>query len=190
MSHDVTPPPMPAGPPKPAKKSRTNAYIIAAAVLAIAAIAATGAVIANHDSGSASTAVAKTSAAPTPSKDEGQQFLDWANSGGSDTLDTLATDLHAVDLASDPTDFDGLRDSCSTLTADIEAAQDGPPMPHKATAKRWNLALEHLANSATACTQGAVSESQDDFDLMASEMDIGIKHLNAVNEHLDELLAS
>lgn len=178
-------------PQPPTKKRRTNAYIIGGAAIAIAAIAATGAVIANHDSGNNDrTAAAKTSAAPTPSKDQAQQFIDWADNGGSDTLDTIATDLHAVDLASDPTDFDGLRDSCSTLTADIEAAQGGPPMPHKATAKRWSLALEHLANSASACTNGAVSEDQDDFDLMASEMDIGIKHLNAVNKHLDELLAN
>ncbi|MFB7713967.1 hypothetical protein [Streptomyces sp. NPDC056105] len=63
-------------------------------------------------------------------------------------------------------------------------------MPDTAMAKRWDLALEHLANSVTACTEGSISEDQASFDLMASEMDIGIKHLNAVNKHLDEVVAS
>lgn len=193
MSHDATPPPMPEYLPQPpAKKSRTIAVIIGGAIIGGAAIIAVGVVIANNDSGSKGSAAAETTPAadPAPSKDPAQRFVDWANNGGSDTLNTLSTDLSAVDADSDPIDFDGLRDSCSTLTADVEAAQDGEPMPDKATAKRWNLALEHLANSATACTEGAVSEDQASFDLMASEMDIGIKHLNAVNKHLDEVLAS
>ncbi|MFH8736795.1 hypothetical protein [Streptomyces sp. NPDC017964] len=133
---------------------------------------------------------AKTSHKPTASKDPAQQFLDWADNGGSESIDTIATDLGAVDKDSHPVDLAGLRESCSTLTADIEAAQGGDPMPDKAMAKRWDLALEHLANSATACTEGSISEDQASFDLMASEMDIGIKHLNAVNKHLDEVIAS
>ncbi|MFD8771392.1 hypothetical protein ACFRCQ_28255 [Cytobacillus firmus] len=133
---------------------------------------------------------AKKPAKTSASKDPAQQFLDWADNGGSESIDTIATDLGAVDKASHPVDLAGLRESCSTLTADIEAAQGGDPMPDKAMAKRWDLALTHLANSATACTEGSISEDQASFDLMASEMDIGIKHLNAVNKHLDEVIAS
>lgn len=121
------------------------------------------------------------------SKDVVQEFRDWANSGGSDSLDTIMTDLAAVDKASDPVDLKGLRKSCPTLTADLEAAKQGDPMPGKA-GQRWALALDHLAASAAACSEGAVSEDQAAFDLMASEMDIGISHLDAVNKHLDEVL--
>ncbi|MCX5441347.1 hypothetical protein OHB53_08645 [Streptomyces sp. NBC_00056] len=159
------------------------------AILAITAIALT-ACGTQTESGDSAKKPGKNSASPTASKDPSQQFLDWADNGGSESIDTIATDLGAVDEDSHPVDLAGLRESCSTLTADIEAAQGGDPMPDKAMAKRWDLALKHLANSATACTEGSVSEDQTSFDLMASEMDIGIKHLNAVNKHLDELIAS
>lgn len=115
-------------------------------------------------------------------------MADWRDGGGLDTLSPLTGDLKAVSKASDPVDPDGLRDSCSTLTADIETAQEGDPLPDTATNKRWSLALEHLGNSAIACTLGAVSGDQASFDLMASEVEIGVKHLNAVNKRLDEAL--
>ncbi|MGV9246737.1 hypothetical protein [Streptomyces sp. NPDC003710] len=194
MSYEITPP-MPAfEPPPPPKKSRTNAIIIGSAVAAITAIIGVGVTI-NSSSGGGSHKAEPAASGPasptsTASPDIAQQFADWRDGGGMKTLDTLSKDLSAVSKASDPVDLDGLRDSCSTLTADVEAAQDGDPLPDPATDKRWNLALEHLANSATACTTGAVGNDQASFDLMASEMDIGIKHLNAVNERLDEVLGS
>ncbi|WP_327324571.1 hypothetical protein OG735_20115 [Streptomyces sp. NBC_01210] len=129
---------------------------------------------------------AVTPSTPT-TKDPAQEFLDWADKGGSATLDAIATDLAAVDKASEPVDLAGLRESCSTLTADLEVAQKADPMPDPKTAQRWQLALEHLTASAAACTEGAISEDQAAFDLMASEMDIGIKHLAAVNKHLASL---
>ncbi|MEU1462522.1 hypothetical protein ABZ467_17840 [Streptomyces sp. NPDC005727] len=42
MSTNITPPPMPAQPPQPGKKSHTNAYIIAGAAIIAAAVVATG----------------------------------------------------------------------------------------------------------------------------------------------------
>lgn len=126
-------------------------------------------------------------ASVSPSKDALQQMIEWRDNGGSTTLATLMTDLAAVDEDSRPVDLAGLRDSCSTLTADLEAARGGTPMPHPATAQRWNLALDHLAASAKACTDGAVSGEQASFDLMASEMDIGIKHMEAVAKQIGEL---
>jgi hypothetical protein len=131
-------------------------------------------------------AAAKSSASPSMA----EQMHDWGNNGGSETLTTLVDDLSAVEDDSDPVDLDGLRDSCSTLTADIEAAQQEDPVPDPATNKRWKLALEHLGNSATACSTGAVSGDQTQFDLMASEMDIGIKHLDAVNKRVDEIMGT
>lgn len=126
-------------------------------------------------------------ASPSASKDTVQQFIEWRDDGGSATLDTLMADLKAVDEDSHPVDFAGLRESCSTLTADLEAARGGAPMPHPPTAQRWQLALEHLTASAKACSDGAVSEDQESFDLMASEMDIGIKHMDAVVKQIGEL---
>lgn len=114
-------------------------------------------------------------------------MIEWRDNGGSATLDTLTTDLAAVDKDSNPVDLAGLRDSCSTLTADLETARAGTPMPHPPTAQRWNLALDHLTASAKACTDGAVSGDQASFDLMASEMDIGIKHMAAVAKQIGEL---
>ncbi|MFJ6563160.1 hypothetical protein ACIQMV_25535 [Streptomyces sp. NPDC091412] len=58
-----------------------------------------------------------------------------------------------------------------------------------ATNKRWSLAFEYPANSATACTLGAVSGDQACFDLMASEVEIGLKYLKAANKRLDGVLA-
>ncbi|MEV0926904.1 hypothetical protein AB0I99_17560 [Streptomyces spongiicola] len=126
-------------------------------------------------------------ASPSPTMDAAQQMVEWRDSGGMDTLQTLMTDLSAVQEDSDPVDLNGLRDSCSTLTANLETARGGTPMPHPATAQRWKLALEHLTASAKACSDGAVSGDQSSFDLMASEMDIGIKHMEAVAEHIGEL---
>lgn len=131
----------------------------------------------------------KAATTPTASASKGiaQEFRDWNHSGGSDHIDTIMTDLAAVDKASDPVDLKGLRESCPTLTADLEAAMQADPMPGEA-GQRWALALKHLAASAAACSEGAVSEDQAAFDLMASEMDIGVSHLTAVNKHLDEVL--
>ena len=125
---------------------------------------------------------------PSPSPDITDLFIDWRDGGGSETLTTLVDDLSDVGEASDPFDIDALGDACSSLTADVETAQLGDPIPDKGTQKNWNLALAHFAKSATACTTGAYSEDQTQFDLMASEMEIGIKHLNAVNKQLDEIL--
>lgn len=124
-------------------------------------------------------------ASPTP--DTLQQMVEWRDSGGSATLHTLLTDLAAVDKHSRPPNLTALRDSCATLTADLEAARASTPMPHPPTAQRWNLALDHLTASAKACTDGAVSGDQASFDLMASEMDIGVKHMEATAKQIDEL---
>jgi hypothetical protein len=141
--------------------------------------------------GSAEPAADGKAATPTPSasKDATQEFRDWADNGGSDTLDTILTDLAAVQEASNPADLDALRKSCPTMTANLEVAKQGDTMPGPA-GQRWTLALEHLAASAAACSEGAVSGDQAAFDLMASEMDIGISHITAVNKHLDEALGS
>jgi hypothetical protein len=189
MSYEITPPPE-TPEPQP-KKKHTNAIIIGAAVVAIAGIATAGLVISNHkddDNKAARPAPAAAKSSASPSMAE--QMHDWGNNGGSETLTTLVDDLSAVEDDSDPVDLDGLRDSCSTLTADIEAAQQEDPVPDPATNKRWKLALEHLGNSATACSTGAVSGDQTQFDLMASEMDIGIKHLDAVNKRVDEIMGT
>ena len=183
MSYEVTPPPE----PRPAKK-HTNAIIIGTAIVAIAGIATAGLLISNnkHNADKPQPKAATTSAAPSMA----DRLHDWSDNGGNDTLTTLSKDLGKVADDSDPIDLDDLRDSCSTLTADIEAAQQDDPLPDPATNKRWNLALKHLGNSATACSTGAVSGDQTQFDLMASEMDIGIKHLNAVNKRLDEVMGT
>ncbi|MFB6955489.1 hypothetical protein ACFCYB_00275 [Streptomyces sp. NPDC056309] len=191
MSNDATPAPAPEVEP-PTKKRPTRAITITSAVAAILVIAGVGLAIASNKSDNKAAPAATTSSTPTPepsaSKDIAQEFADWRDDGGLDTLTTLSADLKAVDEASHPADLDGLRDSCSTLTADIETAQEGDPLPDTATNKRWSLALEHLANSATACTLGAVSSDQASFDLMASEMEIGTKHLHAVVERVGEVL--
>ncbi|MGW4042989.1 hypothetical protein [Streptomyces sp. NPDC004721] len=190
MSDDTTPAPTLEDEP-PTKKRPTRAITIGSAVAAILVIAGVGLAISSNKSDDKAAPAASSSApGPTPSasKDIAQEFADWRDDGGLDTLTTLSADLKAVDEASHPADLDGLRDSCSTLTADIETAQEGDPLPDKATNKRWSLALEHLGNSATACTLGAVSSDQASFDLMASEMEIGTKHLHAVVERVGEVL--
>lgn len=131
---------------------------------------------------------ASPTASPTP--DVIDQLIEWRDGGGSATLDTFLEDLAAVDKASDPVDLDGLRGACADLAAHVEAAQLKDPIPDKTTNDSWKLALKHFAASATACSNGAVSDSQDDFDLMASEMDIGIRHLTAVSKRLGELAAN
>ncbi|MGW7261604.1 hypothetical protein [Streptomyces sp. NPDC054834] len=188
MSYETTPPPDAAEPP-PAKKRRINAIIIGAAVVTIAGVVTAGLLISsnkNDDDLAVKTTpeAAKTSASPSLA----EQMHAWGSKGGSETLTTLVDDLSKVGDDSDLADLDGLRDSCSTLTADIEAAQEEDQVPDPATNKRWKLALKHLGNSATACSTGAVSGDQTQFDLMASEMDIGIKHLNAVNKRVDEIM--
>ena len=189
---NTTPPPTPGfGPPMPSpqKKNRTNAYIIGGAAAAVAAIIAAGVIVSsNSNTGEAEPAATTATEAASPTPDITDQLAQWRDNGGGETLQTLIDDLTAVQKASDPTDFAALREACSTLTANIETAQLGDPVPDEDTNNSWNLALDHLAKSATACTNGAISENQDDFDLSASEMDIGIKHLNAVNENLDKAL--
>jgi hypothetical protein len=189
MSYDVTPPPMPTEPP-PAKKHNRNAIIIGGAVAAIAGIVIAGVAISSdkRDGNAAKPRPSATKTSTAPSMAD--RMHDWSDNGGNETLTTLVADLQQVGDDSDPIDLDGLRDSCSTLTADIEAAQEEDPVPDAATNKRWSLALEHLGNSATACTTGAVSGDQSQFDLMASEMDIGIKHLNAVDKRVDEIMGT
>lgn len=115
------------------------------------------------------------------------QLIEWRDSGGSETLDTLSRDLAAVDNASHPVDLVGLRESCADLAAHVETAELQDPIPDETANNSWKLALKHFAASATACSNGAVSDSQDDFDLMASEMDIGIRHLTAVSDRINEL---
>jgi hypothetical protein len=157
-----------------------------AAILTIAALALTA--CGSQKSASSKPTPTATTASATPSKSMVDQLIAWRDSGGGDTLDTLVSDLGAVDKASDPIDLPALLEACSTLTANLESAQQEDPVPDEDTNKRWALALEHLTNSATACTTGAVSENQDDFDLMASEMEIGIKHLDAVSENLNKFV--
>lgn len=130
------------------------------------------------------------SATPTasPSKNATDQLIDWRDNGGGKTLNTLVTDLGAVDEASDPVDLPALLDACSTLTADLEVAQQGDPIPDEETNRSWSLALEHLTASASACTTGAAGDDQASFDLMAAEMEIGIKHLDTVSTSLDKFL--
>ncbi|MFH9677369.1 hypothetical protein ACH4L5_34555 [Streptomyces sp. NPDC017405] len=187
MSYGITPP---AGTSEPqAKKKHTTAITIGGAVAVVAGIATVGLLIGNNTDDDAKAAkqpaptATKTSAVPTLAK----RMRTWSDAGGTETITTLAADLSQVADDSNPVDLAKLSDSCSTLTADIEAAQDEDPIPDPAANKRWSLALEHLGKSATACAIGAVSKDQVQFDLMASEMTIGIKHLNAVNKRLDVL---
>lgn len=128
-----------------------------------------------------------TTASASPTQDPAAEFLAWADAGGSETLDTIVTDLDAVDKDSHPVDIEGLKESCALLTADLEVAKDEDPMPDKAMAKRWDLALTHLTASAKACTEGANNEDQASFDTMAAEMSIGNKHLDAVVKRLNEV---
>ena len=60
-------------------------------------------------------------------------------------------------------------------------------MPDDKLAARWKLALDHLGKSASACTVGAASEDQASFDLMAAEMAIRNKHLDAVVTRINEI---
>jgi hypothetical protein len=122
------------------------------------------------------------------SPDPTEAFKSWADSGGSDTLQTILDDLDSVNKASSAAGLDQLSDSCAQLTADIETAQTGDALPDKAAATAWKLAMEHLQQSASACTAGANSGEQSDFDTMSAEMAIGVKHLNAVNSRLDEVI--
>ncbi|WP_326648366.1 hypothetical protein [Streptomyces sp. NBC_01750] len=129
-------------------------------------------------------------AASTPSLSAVDQLRNWRDTGGSDQLSTITADLTAVNKDSHPVNLPGLRKSCPRMTADLEAAQKGDPMPDKTLATRWSLALEHLAASAAACAQGANSEDQASFDTMAAEMSIGTEHLVAVNDRLTEIIGS
>ncbi|MET9424645.1 hypothetical protein ABZY06_28585 [Streptomyces sp. NPDC006540] len=98
--------------------------------------------------------------APSASKDTTQEFRDWADNGGSDTLDTILTDLAAVQEASNPADLDALRKSCpTTMTANLEVANRGDTMPGPA-GQRWTLALDHLAASAAACSEAPSAETR------------------------------
>jgi predicted small secreted protein len=138
-----------------------------------------------REAGAAPSVSSTAPASPTP--DVVDQMIEWRDSGGSETLDTFLKDLTAVDKASHPVDLDGLRDACADLAAHVETAQLEDPIPDETANNSWKLTLKHFAASATACSNGAVSDSQDDFDLMASEMDIGIRHMTAVSDRLSEL---
>ncbi|MEU7435098.1 hypothetical protein AB0B07_30330 [Streptomyces sioyaensis] len=116
-----------------------------------------------------------------------EKFKEWADTGGSETVNTVGKDLSAVDKDSHPADLEALKDSCAQLTADLEVAQGGDAMPDGAMASRWGLALKHLKASAAACTEGANGEDQASFDTMAAEMSIGTKHLSAVVKRLSEV---
>ncbi|MFJ4836333.1 hypothetical protein ACIP79_41550 [Streptomyces sp. NPDC088747] len=157
--------------------------IVIAAALSIAAtigLAGCG----GQDNVKAKPSVRSEPASPTP--DVVDQLVEWRDSGGSETLDTFLEYLSAVDKASDPVDLGGLRDACADLAAHVETAELEDPIPDETANNSWKLALGHFAASATACTNGAVSDSQDDFDLMASEMDIGIRHMTAVSDRIGE----
>lgn len=140
-----------------------------------------------QDDAKAKPAASAGSEAASPTPDAVDQLIEWRDGGGSETLDTFLKDLTVVDEASDPVDLDVLRDACADLAAHVETAQLEDPIPDKTANNSWKLALEHLAASATACSSGAVSDSQDDFDLMASEMDIGIRHMTAVGDRISAL---
>ncbi|MEU0783270.1 hypothetical protein ABZ341_17065 [Streptomyces sp. NPDC006173] len=130
---------------------------------------------------------ATTSAPARASADPAAQLRAWADGGGNDTLGTLMKSLGKVDKDSHPVDLTALQSSCAQLTADVEAAAGEDPMPDETLAKRWNLALDHLGKSASACTVGAASEDQASFDLMSAEMSIGNEHLNAVVKRINEI---
>ncbi|GAA2599308.1 hypothetical protein [Streptomyces tubercidicus] len=116
-----------------------------------------------------------------------EKFKEWADTGGSEIVNTIGKDLSAVDKDSHPADLEALKDSCAQLTADLEVAQGGEAMPDRAMASRWVLALKHLKTSAAACTDGANGADQASFDKMAAEMSIGTKHLSAVVKRLSEV---
>ncbi|MEU0433710.1 hypothetical protein ABZ153_19120 [Streptomyces sp. NPDC006290] len=130
---------------------------------------------------------ATTSASASPSTDPAAKVRAWADAGGFDSLDTLSTSLGQVEKDSDPVDLTALQTSCAQLTADVEAIAQEDPMPDEKLAARWKLALDHLGKSASACTVGAASEDQASFDLMAAEMSIGTKHLDAVVKRITEI---
>ncbi|GAA1065245.1 hypothetical protein [Streptomyces asiaticus] len=159
-------------------------YTITSILLTGLAVAGCG-----SDDGKASSKPSRSPSATSasPSQDPAAEFLAWSNAGGSDTIDTVLKDLDAVDKDSHPVDIDGLKESCALLTADLEVAKDEDPMPDKAMAQRWGLAVTHLTASARACTEGANNEDQASFDTMAAEMAIGNKHLDAVVKRLNEV---
>lgn len=164
---------------------------LAAACLAAAALTLTACgseTTASSKPDTTAAATASPTPSPSPTKDTVDKLIDWRDNGGSDTLDTITTDLGAVGKASDPIDLPALLDACSTLTADLEVAQQEDPIPDEETNRSWSLALEHLTASASACTTGAAGEDQASFDLMTAEMEIGIKHLTAVSDSIDKFL--
>lgn len=158
---------------------------ITTALLATACLALAGCGSEASTKAKPTPAASSESASPTP--DVADQMIEWRDSGGSETLDTFLKDLTAVDNASHPVDLAGLREACADLAAHVETAQVDDPIPDETANNSWKLALKHFAASATACSNGAVSDSQDDFDLMASEMDIGIRHLSAVSDRIGDL---
>lgn len=160
----------------------TTAITTLAAALALALAGCGG-----QDDTKAKPAPSTSSEPASPTPDVVDQLIEWRDGGGSETLDTFLKDLTVVDKASDPVDLDVLRDACADLAAHVETAQLEDPIPDETANNSWKLTLEHLAASATACSNGAVSDSQDDFDLMASEMDIGIRHMAAVSDRIGEL---
>ncbi|MEW2083502.1 hypothetical protein [Streptomyces sp. NPDC005283] len=164
----------------------TRTTVAAAAVLCIS-LAGCG-TAENSTPGETETPTAE--AVSTPSLSTVDQLRNWKDAGGSAQLSTITADLRAVDKDSHPVNLPGLKKSCPRMTADLEAAQKGDPMPDKTLATRWSLALEHLAASAAACAQGANSEDQAAFDTMSAEMAIGTEHLVAVNDRLTEIIGS
>jgi hypothetical protein len=164
--------------------TRTTAAVAAVLFITLAACGTTQSGTANEGK------TPTTEAVTTPSLSTVDQIRNWRDAGGSAQLSTITADLTAVDKDSHPVNLPGLKKSCARMTANLEAAQKADPMPDKTLAARWSLALEHLAASAAACTQGANSEDQAAFDTMAAEMAIGTEHLTAVNDRLTEIIGS
>lgn len=111
MGNDVTPTPMPNYPPTPpVKKSRTNAYIIGSAAIAIVAIVTAGVITANSDSSNEATpsptvtvTVTETAAAEQDAKpteqEAGFKTGDEARNGGAVVKITKVTTSGTVTLA-------------------------------------------------------------------------------------------
>ncbi|MFC5907687.1 hypothetical protein [Streptacidiphilus monticola] len=131
---------------------------------------------------------------PTPTKADPNLALkraitSWWNGGGSDKASAIETDFNSITTDSGNQDVNGLDNDCSSLSADVTAAQEYRPIPDKAAQSHWRKALNLYASAASDCLIGIAGNDASLIVKSSREIGAGVAQLNQTTARITEIAA-
>lgn len=120
-------------------------------------------------------------AAPT-TETPNELFQDWLGSGGLAILQSLSTDLTAVQTDSTNLDTTSLETDSVTLKADVDKAQLFKPIPVPAAQAEYAASLSDLADAAQDYITGTANTDGSYIEMAGTSLDDGTSHLKVVTQ--------